>query len=601
MMNASHILHEIAIHNSAPHLSQTPHAANCDADALDMLLQCVRVNVRHSFRTFDDWRRTPLGPDAPHAMIRSNRGAAFASRFSVLVRLPTSEPLESRTLLSTYYVSPTGNDLHSGASSASPWRTIAKVNAVAFKPGDTILFQAGHTFGGTLKPKTGGTSSSPITFGSYGSGRAIISSGGGDGAVVLNKGGIGFVNLKFVGSPNGRSQDGVHFETTGGSYANIRVDHCEITGYGGSGLRVFGNHETDGFSNIRITYDSIHDNVDTGITINALTNNVHRNVYVGHNDVYNTWGTASHFPSGSGIVVGCVNGAVVERNTSHNNGYKGGDGVVGVWTFASTGVWMQYNEAYNNHSMGHADGDGIDFDADTQNSVMQYNYSHDNDGAGLMFDQWKSNARFTNDVMRYNVSQNNGHKNGYCDINVFGQIYNSAIYNNDIYCGVATAAVKIAFSALGGSYVRGLHLANNIIETTGGRPLINVAGNELQGSNLSFVADDYWTNGGAVRFNFGKTYNSLSAWQGATGQEKLKGKSVGMFVNPQLNYAGGGQTKGAENLSSLSAYRLKSTSPLINRGVNVSSLYGMIGVSHDFYINRVPQGAAYDIGVDEVR
>jgi hypothetical protein len=509
------------------------------------------------------------------------------------------EPLEGRVLMSTYYVSVSGNNSHSGTSLASAWQTIAKVNSIHFKPGDTILFQGGKTFSGGLKPANGGTATTPITFGSYGSGRAIISSGKSDGAYVLDKGGIWFKNLKFVGTPNGTNHNGVYFEARSGNRYNVRVDNCQISGYGYAGVRVFGNNQSGyGFTDLQITHCSIHDNVDFGILTNSPRRNVHKSVYIAYNDVYNTWG--SSFATGSGIVVGCANLAVVVGNTAHNNGFKGGDGAVGIWTFGSTDVWIQFNESYNNHAVGRADGDGIDFDADTQNSVMQYNYSHDNDGAGLMFDQWKSNSFFTNDLMRYNVSQNNGRKNGYAGINVFGEIGNSTIYNNVVYNSVGTAAVRIRFSALGGSYVKGLRFANNIIDTTGGRPLIDVTSNELHGSNLRFIGNTYWSNGSTPRFIFGKTYASLSAWQAATGQEKLNGKSVGLFTNPQLVKPGGGGTVGAANLATLSAYRLKSTSPLINRGLNVASIFGTRKVTRDFYGDAVPQGSAYEIGVDEV-
>ena len=47
------------------------------------------------------------------------------------------------------------------------------------------------------------------------------------------------------------------------------------------------------------------------------------------------------------------------------------------------------------------------------NSVMQYNYSHDNDGAGYGLYQGSTSAPWSNNVVRYNISQNDGRKNGY--------------------------------------------------------------------------------------------------------------------------------------------------------------------------------------------
>src|SRR4051812_18955482 len=53
------------------------------------------------------------------------------------------EPFEPRVLLTTYYVSPGGNDSFAGTSSATPWKTIVKANSVDLNPGDQLLSQGG--------------------------------------------------------------------------------------------------------------------------------------------------------------------------------------------------------------------------------------------------------------------------------------------------------------------------------------------------------------------------------------------------------------------------------------------------------------------------
>jgi len=79
----------------------------------------------------------------------------------------------------TYYVSNTGSDSANGTSTVTPWQTIAHVNAQAFNPGDSILFQAGGTWREELSMPSGwtGASGNPITFGSYGAGALPIISG----------------------------------------------------------------------------------------------------------------------------------------------------------------------------------------------------------------------------------------------------------------------------------------------------------------------------------------------------------------------------------------------------------------------------------------
>ncbi|HSV15698.1 MAG TPA: right-handed parallel beta-helix repeat-containing protein [Tepidisphaeraceae bacterium] len=518
---------------------------------------------------------------------------------------PSVELLESRTLLSTYYVSSGGNDGAAGTSTGAAWRTIARVNAASLKPGDRVLFAGGQTFSGGINLKNGGSSSSPIVIGSYGSGHAIIKSGTRDGAYLLNKGGVWFQNLTFVGSPNGWQHDGIHFEIVSGRMSNIRVENCTISGYGGNGVFVMGDRSGAGFSDVRITGNTVHDNVNTGIATFALSHNAISGVYIANNDVYDNYGDGKSTCTGSGIMLGGLNGAVVEHNVAHHNGYKGGNGNLGIWAYDSNNVILQYNESYGQHSFRGQDGGGFDFDADTSNSIMQYNYSHDNDGNGFQLNQWRNNSLFTGDIVRYNVSQNDARKNNYAGLEAWGKVLNSTFYNNVSFVSPSKAGgnpsgIKVHNASVGGLYVSGLHFANNIVITTGGRPLVLVSSAELGGAkDLRFVGNDYWSSGSAANFNFGRTYTSLSAWQSATGQEKLNGKSVGLQVDPKLTAAGtGGVLNG--NLAQLSAYRLQSTSPLINKGVNVATVFGVAGVSKDFFGDPIAAGAASEIGVDQV-
>jgi hypothetical protein len=80
----------------------------------------------------------------------------------------------------TYYVSPGGSDRSSGRSAAEAWRSVSRVNRAALQPGDVVRFAGGATFTDqTLMPRRSGTAAAPITFGSYGSGRASIANGRG--------------------------------------------------------------------------------------------------------------------------------------------------------------------------------------------------------------------------------------------------------------------------------------------------------------------------------------------------------------------------------------------------------------------------------------
>ncbi|MFN8598078.1 MAG: hypothetical protein U0559_18085, partial [Anaerolineae bacterium] len=75
----------------------------------------------------------------------------------------------TRAAGTTYYVSMTsGADSNNGLSTATSFKTIAKVNALNLQPGDQILFKCGDVWRGEMLMITdSGASANPIVFGSY--------------------------------------------------------------------------------------------------------------------------------------------------------------------------------------------------------------------------------------------------------------------------------------------------------------------------------------------------------------------------------------------------------------------------------------------------
>lgn len=78
-----------------------------------------------------------------------------------------------------YYVANKGNDLNDGLTAATAWNSLEKVSKEQgkFKPGDEILFKGGDKFETELiLNNIKGTANNPITFKSFGQGKAIITS-----------------------------------------------------------------------------------------------------------------------------------------------------------------------------------------------------------------------------------------------------------------------------------------------------------------------------------------------------------------------------------------------------------------------------------------
>src|SRR5690349_2892850 len=74
------------------------------------------------------------------------------------------EVLESRNLMSAYYVSPLGNDAAAGTA-AAPWKTLQRA-ANAVHAGDVVTVRAGNYAGFTLgwNGPQNGTAPAPIVF-----------------------------------------------------------------------------------------------------------------------------------------------------------------------------------------------------------------------------------------------------------------------------------------------------------------------------------------------------------------------------------------------------------------------------------------------------
>lgn len=88
-------------------------------------------------------------------------------------------PRESKTAsverdaLRKFYIDSTnGEDQNSGTNEDAPWKTLAKVSSMTFRPGDHIYFKRGSSYSGGVSIHGDGTADHPITIGAYGSGEA---------------------------------------------------------------------------------------------------------------------------------------------------------------------------------------------------------------------------------------------------------------------------------------------------------------------------------------------------------------------------------------------------------------------------------------------
>ncbi len=509
----------------------------------------------------------------------------------------------------TYYVSPSGKNSNVGTSASLPWQTTAKVNATIFN-GDTILFLGGSNFSGgiTLTSTDVGSATKPIFISSYGTGRATLKTDSlTHGFYANNTGGIKIYNINFKGpgiTKNDRSGIIFYLDKASTTLAYINISYVEVSGFRYSGISVGSWKGASGYSDVTVKYCSIHDNGLDGISTYAQTPYVHKNVYLGYNKVYNITGLVDKTTgnSGSGIVLGDVKNGTVEYCTSYNNGalhVNPNGGPVGIWAYESSNLVFQYNESHHNRTGNSKDGGGFDLDGGCANSILQYNYSHDNYGAGYLVAEYSGSPVSVNNIIRYNISENDGRKNDYGAIHIWSYtssavyIQNLEIYNNTVYVSSLSGTNPKGFYVRGGA-VSGVNLRNNIFQIKGNIKLVN----SPVTTGITMQGNAYWPSGSTFSILWGTTtYSSLAAWQSATGQEKLNGSLTGIQVDPKYSDTSKSVTyNDATKIANLPGYRLANTSALINKGLNLSKVFGLNVGSRDFWGNALAGKTAFNIG-----
>lgn len=185
-------------------------------------------------------------------------------------------------LASTYYIDcNAGSDSNAGTSITAAWRTVGKVNSISFAAGDKILFNKGCTWTDNYLHITAvGTSASPVTFSSYGTGAQPTISGASTLLYAL-----------YIQGAKYAVVDNLHFTLASlqnvivgnANTDHVTIQNCLIDHAGKSGIFLYGSAPagqtplwTTG--NITIKNNNIHLNGSTaddhGIYIDNSSNNL---------------------------------------------------------------------------------------------------------------------------------------------------------------------------------------------------------------------------------------------------------------------------------------------------------------------------------------
>jgi hypothetical protein len=509
-----------------------------------------------------------------------------------------------------YYFSGEGHDQSGEGTELKPWRSISKFNSLDLEPGDRVFFRAGDTFNGSmlLDSNDTGTDSNgvliaPITINSYGGGplgrASIRSHPTEEGLLAHNASGIELRNMEFFngGTYSSNIASGIQFlldENIGSGIAHlwhIRVDNVVSRGFHRSGLSLYAAGSA-GYQDVEVTNSQFHDNQFAGIEISAAnwTDLMHRDVRIDGVAAHNNPGYAGCQPHcGHGVVVGQVDGAMIQNSVAHSNGAQAGKGNVGIWTWQSNDVTIERNSAYGNRSPHGGDGGGFDIDGGVTNSVVQYNVARDNSGAGFLLAQFSFAEPMQRNVFRYNVSINDG-ADEYGAFTIWGQdstsIAESALFHNN----TAIVDGEVAPNSRGtvwfvNSNHDDIQLINNLFVALKGAALVDGSTTIDQ---AQFANNAYWTDGAQILLD-GMEFASIAEWAAATQQEIINGEFVGMQTDPRFADA--------------NDYRPVPPSALIDAGLRLDSAawpawFNGLG-PNDVYGTSIPQGPEADIGAAE--
>ena len=525
--------------------------------------------------------------------------------------------LSNGSYAASYYVSSTGDDLNAGTSVAAPWATISKVNSVVFQPGDALYFEGGQTFSGSIFiPSTNANDPNNIfVISSYGTGKAIINAGTSYGLYAYNTQGFSITNLIFDGNSTATNTNAgiiVFSDLTGNvKLSNISISNVEVRNFGAEGITIHTSDNLTGYENVTLSNLSVHDVTYNGIIMYGFISQTlvgwqHKNVTVSHCEVFNVPGSSVPSPyEGSGIVIAGVDGGIIQNCTVHDNGQNNifCGGPVGIWTFESNNIIIESCESYKNHSGSGCDGAGFDLDGGVTNSILQYNYSHDNDGAGFLLGQYANARAWSNNTVRYNISQNDGVTNE-GGIGLFkGPNTNMSgvnIFNNTIYTSPqpANSTESVVYIKDWNTGIDNVAFYNNIFLSTGTVSLVNIP----VGYSAFFAGNIYWSAASPFLISYqGTPYSGLSSWRTATGNEIVNGSNTGFNSDPLLTNVGAGGTIGFGNsLMSLDAYKISSpTSPAYQSALDLNSLLSISTGGQDFWGTLLPGGNTNDIGANQ--
>ncbi len=488
----------------------------------------------------------------------------------------------------TYYVdSVKGKATYDGLTPETPKRSFNELKNIFFQAGDKILLKKSCEFNGVLTITGCGTEEEPIYVGSYGEGTMPIVNGNGRNAAVQIS--AQHIVVDGIEVTNANGSFGIYIlPLTEGENEDITIRNCYVHDVdveennfnyitcGGILARADGSTPV-WFKDLNIEGNRIENVCRCAVVIsNSWGWRYHheanwlKNNYVSDDEgwypnveckIRNNYINGAR---GDAILIQCGKDMLIEHNTVYNSCCSkeehGKTAMVAVWTISTLNTVMQYNEvAYTKRNA--ADGEAFDTDHSDVNCTIQYNYSHDNEGGFvLLCNTYEGTAK--NAVVRYNLSVNDGKKNGI--VTFIGSVPGSQIYNNTFFVSatdvlffmwgndgkpIKAQDVTLTNNLFIGSYNRGIYYADGSI----GKDFYQAVENIVFDTNLFSKVLMPSSRGGVLSVNNKKETFSVSCPKNTEDKE-----AVMKAFTPMEKYSG---AKAAENSPETDINGTKVTAP----------------------------------------
>lgn len=393
------------------------------------------------------------------------------------------------------------------------FRTLERINRLVLHGGDTVLLKAGCTFSGCLRPQRepdGGV----IRFGRYGVGESPQIAAENSECIDLCD--FDCVEIDNLNITNAAGIRGIfiHSQKREGPLRHIHVRNCTVHhvneardsfAYESGGIicAAFSDRPS-WFEDLLLEDNHIYSVCRTGILLTSFWANRPTKLW-GKNeyksDRENWWpsksvvmrGNLIEETGGDGLVIIGTLDALVEWNTVYRAMTRPVPPCAnaGIWPQSSNGCVIQYNEVgYCRKPQGCDDAQGFDVDLSCRDTLVQYNYSHHNEGGFLLLCELEETTdadNFRGTVVRNNLSVNDGNVKGEL-IALVGPVRGVTIENNTLYATGCVERVVEVFTGDGKNQAKDVVVRNNVFVSNGRNNEFHL----YNGENFVFQNNLYW-------------------------------------------------------------------------------------------------------------